>query len=87
LRLWEAPLLLLGGEVAGVGAGVGYMGSEVVGVDQDQRGEPGEHTGGVLATRPGLEMGERRRENSGRVRGNSSKESWPRGELIECVRA
>jgi hypothetical protein len=66
---------------------VGYSGSEVTKVVQDRRGEPGEHTGGVLATRPGLEMGERRRESSGRVEGNSSEESRPRGEAIECDRA
>jgi hypothetical protein len=41
------------GEVTGAGAGVGYNSSEVAGVGQDQRGEPGEHTGGVLATKPG----------------------------------
>jgi hypothetical protein len=35
LRLRAAPLLLLGGEVAGAGVGVGYRGSEVAGVGQD----------------------------------------------------
>jgi hypothetical protein len=82
-----APLLLLNNEVTGAGAGVGYSGSKVVGVGQDRRGEPSEHTGGVLATRPMLGMGERWRESSGRVGGNSSKESRPRGEGIECDRA
>jgi hypothetical protein len=67
--------------------GCGYRGSEVAGVGQDRRGEPSEHTGGVLATRPGPHMGERRRESFGRVRGNSSEESRPRGEEIECDRA
>jgi hypothetical protein len=55
--LRAASLLLLGGEVAEARAGVGYRGSEVAGVGQDQRGEPRKHTGGVLGTRPGLEMG------------------------------
>jgi hypothetical protein len=34
--LRAAPLLLLGGEVAGAGTGVGYKGSGVVGVGQDR---------------------------------------------------
>jgi hypothetical protein len=38
------------------------------GVGQDRREEPGEVTGGVPATRPGPEMGERWRRSSGRVR-------------------
>jgi hypothetical protein len=76
-----------GGKVAGAGVGVGYSGSEVVGVGQDRRGEPSEHTSGVLATRPRPEMGERRRESSERVGGNSGEESRPRGEAIECDRA
>jgi hypothetical protein len=38
--------LVHGGAVAGAGAGVGYNGSKVAGVGQDQRGEPGEHAGG-----------------------------------------
>ena len=37
--------------------------------------------------KPGLEMGERRRERSRRVGGNSGKESRPRGEGIKCDRA
>jgi hypothetical protein len=75
------------GEVAGAWAGVGYICSEVAGVGQDRRGEPGEHTGGVLAMKPGPEMGERRRDRSGRVGGNSGEESRLRGEAIECDRA
>jgi hypothetical protein len=66
-----------GGEVAGAGAGVGYNRSEVAGVGQYRRGEPDKHTGGVLATKPGPEMGERQRESSGRVGGNSGEESRP----------
>jgi hypothetical protein len=81
------PLLLLGSEVARARAGVGYMGSEVAGVRRDLRGEPDKHIGGVLAMRSGLEMGERRRESSGWVGGNSSEESRSRGEAIECDRA
>jgi hypothetical protein len=46
---------------------VGYRGSKVTGVGQDRREEPGELTGGVPATRPGPEMGERRRGTSGWV--------------------
>jgi hypothetical protein len=66
---------------------VGYGSSETVGVGHNCRGGLGEHTEGVLATRPGPEMGERRRESSRRVRGNSGEESRPRGEAIECDRA
>jgi hypothetical protein len=76
-----------GGEIAEAGAGVGYSGSEVAGVGQDRQGEPGEHTSGVLATKPGPEMGERRRESSEHVGGNFGEESWPRGKAIECDRA
>jgi hypothetical protein len=68
LRLRAAPLLLLGGEVAGAGAGVGYRGSEVTGVGQDLREGPSELTGGIPATRPGPEMREQWRESFGRVR-------------------
>jgi hypothetical protein len=87
LRLRAPPLLLLGGEVTGARVAVGYRGSEVAKVGQDRRGEPDEHTSGVLATRPRLEMGERLRESSERVGGNSREESRPRGEAIECDRA
>jgi hypothetical protein len=72
-----AAALTHGGEVAGAGAGVGYNCSEVAGVGQDRRGEPDEHTGGVVATKLGLEMGERQRESSGLVGGNSGEESRP----------
>jgi hypothetical protein len=75
------------GEAAGVEAGVGYSGSEVAKVGQDRRGELDEHTSGVLATKSGPEMGERWRESSGQVGGNSGEESRPRGEAIECDRA
>jgi hypothetical protein len=54
LWLQAALLLLLGGEVAGAWAGVGYRGSEV---GQDRRGETDEHTSGVLATRTGVRDG------------------------------
>jgi hypothetical protein len=66
---------------------VGYRGFEVAEVGQDRRGEPDELTGGVPATRPGLEMGERWRESSGRVWGDSGEESRPRGGAIGCDRA
>jgi hypothetical protein len=79
--------LLLSGEVVRAGAGVGYRGSEIAEVGQDRQGEPDEHTGGVLATRPGPEMGERRRESSRRVGGNSGEESQPWGKAIEYDRA
>ena len=41
------------GEVTRAGVGLAYSGFEVAGVGQDRRGEPVEHTGGVLATKPG----------------------------------
>ena len=56
-----------GGEVAGVGAGVSYSGSGVAEAGQKRRGRHGEHTGRVVAARPGSERGERLREDSGRV--------------------
>jgi hypothetical protein len=61
------PLLHLGGEITGAGAGVGHGGSNAAGVGQNCRGWLGEHTEGVLATRPRSERGERRRESSRRV--------------------
>jgi hypothetical protein len=67
LRLRVAPLLLLGDEVAGARAGVGYRGSEVTGVGQDRREGPDKLTGGIPATRPGPETRERWRESSGWV--------------------
>jgi hypothetical protein len=87
LRLRAAPLLLLGGEVTGAMAGVGYRGSKVTGVGQNRREEPGEHTGGIPATRPGPEMGERYRGKLRAGRGNSSEESWSRGGAIVCDKA
>jgi hypothetical protein len=84
LRLRAALLLLLGGDVTGARAGVGYRGYEVAGVGQDRRGEPGEHTSGLLATRPGLEMGERRRGELWAGWGNFGEESRPRGEAVGC---
>jgi hypothetical protein len=65
--LRAAPLLLLGGEVAGARAGVGYTGFEVTGVGQDRREGPGELTGVIPATRQGPETRERRRESFERV--------------------
>jgi hypothetical protein len=56
-----------GGEVTGVGAGACYDGSGVAGVGQNRRGRLGEVAGGVVATRPGSERGERRRKGSERV--------------------
>jgi hypothetical protein len=82
-----APLLLLDGEVAEALAGVGYRGSEVTGVGQFRREEPDEHTCGVSATRPGPEMGERRRGKLRAGRGNSGEESRPRGGAIGCNKA
>jgi hypothetical protein len=62
-----APLLLLGGEVAGARAGGGYRGSKVTGVGHDQRKGPDKLTSGIPATRPGPEMRKRWRESFGRV--------------------
>jgi hypothetical protein len=56
-----------GGEVAGVWAGACYGGSRVAGAGQKQRGALRKLTGGALATRLGLERGERRRKGFGRV--------------------
>jgi hypothetical protein len=66
---------------------VGYGGSEATEVGQNCRGGLDEHTEGVSATRSGSEMGERRRESSGRVGGNSGEESQLRGGAIERDRA
>jgi hypothetical protein len=59
--------LALSGEVAGAGAGVGYGGSEAIGVGQNCRGGLGEHAEGVSAIRSGSKRGEWRREIFGRV--------------------
>jgi hypothetical protein len=81
------PLLLLSGEVAGAGAGVSYMGSEVTEVGQDRREEPDELTGGVSAMRPGPKVEERRRGELQAGRGNSNEESRARGGAIGCDKA
>jgi hypothetical protein len=57
-----------GGEVAGVGAGACYGGSGVVGVGQRGGRRLGKLDGGVVATRPRSERGNRRRKSSRRVR-------------------
>jgi hypothetical protein len=49
--------------------------------------KPGEYTCGGSATRPGPEMGERRRGKFRVGRGNSSEESRPRGGAIRCNKA
>jgi hypothetical protein len=69
-----ALLVLLSGEVTGASAGVGYRGSKVTRVGQDRQ-EPDEHTAGVLAMRPGPEMGERQRGKLQVGQGNFGKKS------------
>jgi hypothetical protein len=67
LWLRAASPLLLGSEVAGAGAGVGYRGSEVTRVAQDWREEPDELTGWIPTMRSRPEMGERQKGSSGLI--------------------